>query len=75
MLVGLGAPKQEIWINSNMYRLNCKVLIGVSGSIDVFASKVSLTPEFIRKAGFEWLHRLIRDREIKRMMDLPRFMV
>ncbi|NLM10083.1 MAG: WecB/TagA/CpsF family glycosyltransferase [Clostridiaceae bacterium] len=76
VLVGLGAPKQEIWINSNMYRLNCKVLIGVGGSIDVFAGKVSLTPEFIRKAGFEWLHRLIREpRRIKRMMDLPRFMV
>lgn len=76
VLVGLGAPKQEFWINNNRYRLNCKVLIGVGGSIDVFAGKVSLTPEFIRKAGFEWLHRLIREpKRIKRMMDLPRFMV
>jgi len=76
VLVGMGAPKQEYWINRNLYRLNCKVLIGVGGSIDVFAGKVSLTPEFIRKAGFEWLHRLIREpRRIKRMMDLPRFMI
>mgnify|MGYP001263634793 FL=1 len=76
VLVGMGAPKQEYWINRNLYRLNCKVLIGVGGSIDVFAGKVSLTPEFIRKAGFEWLHRLLREPwRIKRMMDLPRFMI
>lgn len=76
LLVGLGAPKQELWIHNNMYRLNCKVMIGVGGSIDIFAGKVSLTPEFIRKAGFEWLHRLLREpRRIKRMMDLPRFML
>lgn len=76
VLVGMGAPKQEYWIHRNLYRLDCKVLIGVGGSIDVFAGKVSLTPEFIRKAGFEWLHRLIREpRRIKRMMDLPRFMI
>ncbi|NLX75891.1 MAG: WecB/TagA/CpsF family glycosyltransferase [Clostridiaceae bacterium] len=76
VLVGMGAPKQELWINSNRYRIKCKVLIGVGGSIDVFAGRVTLTPEFIRKAGFEWLHRLIREpRRIKRMVDLPRFMI
>ncbi len=76
LLVGLGAPKQELWIHRNMYRLSCKVCIGVGGSIDIFAGKVSLTPEFIRKSGFEWLHRLIRDpRRYKRMMDLPRFIL
>lgn len=76
LLVGLGAPKQEFWIYNNMYRLKCKVCIGVGGSIDVFSGKVSLTPEFIRRAGFEWLHRLIREpRRIKRMMDLPRFII
>lgn len=76
LLVGLGVPKQEFWIFNNMYRLQCKVCIGVGGSIDIFAGKVSLTPEFIRKAGFEWLHRLIRQpKRFKRMLDLPRFML
>ncbi len=76
LLVGLGAPMQEFWIHRNMYRLSCKVCIGIGGSIDIFAGKITLTPEFIRKAGFEWLHRLIRDpRRFKRMMDLPRFML
>jgi len=76
LLVGLGSPKQEFWIFNNMYRLKCRVCIGVGGSIDIFAGKVTLTPEFIRKAGFEWLDRLIRQpKRFKRMLDLPRFML
>lgn len=76
LLVGLGAPKQEFWIHRNMYRLSCKVCIGVGGSIDIFAGTASLAPEIIRKMGFEWLYRLIREpRRYKRMMDLPRFII
>jgi N-acetylglucosaminyldiphosphoundecaprenol N-acetyl-beta-D-mannosaminyltransferase len=76
LIVGLGAPKQEFWIHRNMYRLSCKVCIGVGGSIDIFAGKATLAPEIIRKLGFEWLFRLIREpRRYKRMMDLPRFII
>lgn len=76
LMVGLGAPFQEYWINRNMYRLNCKVCIGVGGSIDVLAGTAVLAPEFMRKAGLEWLFRLIREpKRYKRMMDLPRFMI
>ena len=76
LLVGMGAPKQEFWIHRNMYRLSCKVCIGVGGAIDIFAGKASLAPETIRKLGFEWLYRLIREpRRYKRMMDLPRFII
>lgn len=76
VLVGLGAPKQEKWIHQYAQVLNCKVLMGIGGCIDVFAGTASLAPEFIRKAGFEWLFRLIREpRRYKRMMDLPRFVM
>jgi len=76
LLVGLGAPKQEKWIHRNASRLNCKVAIGVGGSIDVLAGTAALAPEFMRKAGLEWLFRLIKEpRRFKRMLDLPRFML
>lgn len=76
LLVGLGAPKQEKWIHMYAGQLNVKVIIGVGGAIDVFAGNVALAPEFMRKAGFEWLFRLIREpRRYKRMLDLPRFML
>jgi N-acetylglucosaminyldiphosphoundecaprenol N-acetyl-beta-D-mannosaminyltransferase len=75
LLVGLGAPKQEIWIHEHAHKLNCKVLMGIGGAIDVFAGTASLAPEFMRKAGLEWLYRLIKEpSRYKRMLDLPRFM-
>jgi N-acetylglucosaminyldiphosphoundecaprenol N-acetyl-beta-D-mannosaminyltransferase len=49
--------------------------MGIGGSIDVFAGTATMAPEFIRKSGFEWLYRLIKEpKRAKRMLDLPRFM-
>ncbi|NLW02575.1 MAG: WecB/TagA/CpsF family glycosyltransferase [Clostridiaceae bacterium] len=76
LLVGLGAPKQEKWIHSNASRLNCKVAMGVGGSIDVLAGTAELAPEWMRRAGLEWLFRLIKEpRRFRRMLDLPRFVL
>lgn len=76
LLVGLGAPKQEKWISEYANELKCKVIIGVGGTIDVFAGTAKMAPEFMRKAGLEWLYRLCKEpRRYKRMLDLPRFMV
>lgn len=75
LLVGLGAPKQEKWIYNHIQDLNCKIAMGIGGSIDVFAGTATMAPEFIRKSGFEWLYRLIKEpKRAKRMLDLPRFM-
>ena len=76
LLAGFGVPKQEFWIHQNMYRLKTKVCIGVGGAIDVLAGTVALAPEVMRKAGLEWLFRLVREpKRYKRMMDLPRFVL
>jgi len=76
LLVGLGAPKQEKWIHRNASRLNCKVAMGIGGSIDVLAGTASLAPEFMRRSGLEWLFRLYKEpRRFRRMLDLPRFMM
>ncbi|HEX2946783.1 MAG TPA: WecB/TagA/CpsF family glycosyltransferase [Clostridia bacterium] len=74
LLVALGAPKQEMWINSHLGRLNCKVCIGVGGTIDVFSGNTKLAPDFFRRNGLEWLYRLCKEpKRAKRMLDLPRF--
>lgn len=76
LIVALGAPRQEKWIDRNKGRLNAKVCIGVGGSLDILSGKIELSPDFFRRNGLEWLHRLYREpRRAKRMMDLPRFMV
>ncbi len=76
LLVALGAPKQEKWISRNKDKLKVKICAGVGGTLDVFAGKVQLAPEFMRRNGFEWLFRLYKEpRRAKRMLDLPRFII
>lgn len=76
LLVALGAPKQEKWIHRHKDKLKVKICIGVGGTLDVFAGKASLAPEFFRKNGLEWLYRLYKEPwRYKRMLDLPRFIL
>lgn len=74
LFVALGAPKQEKWIYKNRNKLNVKVAIGVGGSFDVIAGKVTRAPEIYRKLGLEWFYRLMKEPwRYKRMMALPKF--
>lgn len=76
LLVGLGAPKQEKWINKNINDLNVKVAIGVGGSFDGMAGKVKRAPIIYQKLGLEWFYRLIKQpTRIKRMIKLPIFLI
>ena len=76
IFVGLGFPKQEIWIDSNKDKIRGKVIIGNGGVMDILSGNLKPTPEFIRRIGFEWLHRLIREpSRIKRQIALPKFML
>jgi N-acetylglucosaminyldiphosphoundecaprenol N-acetyl-beta-D-mannosaminyltransferase len=76
LLVALGAPKQEKWIDRNKERLKARVCMGVGGSLDILAGTAALAPDFYRRNGLEWLFRLYSEpRRAKRMLDLPRFML
>lgn len=74
LFVCLGAPKQEKWINEHKKELNCKVCMGLGGSLDVFAGTVERAPDFYQNHGIEWLYRLIKQpKRFFRMLDLPKF--
>ncbi len=76
IFVGFGAPKSEKWIHENKDKLNCKVIIGNGGTIDILAGTVKRAPEVYQKLGLEWLYRLIKDpKRIKRQIALPLFML
>lgn len=76
IFVGFGAPKQENWIHENKDRLNCKVIIGNGGTIDVLAGAVKRAPEIYQRLGLEWFYRLMKDpKRIKRQMVLPLFVL
>jgi len=59
LYVGLGTPKQEIWIYNNARRLNCKVIQSVGDLFNLFAEKKIRGPKLFQKIGFEWLFRLL----------------
>jgi len=76
VLVCLGAPKQEIWIDQHKDRTGAKVLIGAGGSLDVFAGTVKRAPDIFRRLNLEWFYRLIKQpSRAGRMLDLPRFAI
>ncbi len=58
LLVGLGAPRQEIWLCENRHRLSFGVGMGVGGTFDFLAGHVRRAPRWVRNAGFEWAFRL-----------------
>ena len=74
LFVAFGSPKQEIWIYENLEKLPVKVVIGVGGAFDFISGKVKRAPFWIRKAGLEWLFRLINQPwRIKRQLVLIKF--
>lgn len=62
LIIGLGAPKQEIWITT--YRLampKVKVFMGVGATIDYEAGAVKRAPRWMTHIGMEWLYRIITE--------------
>ena len=75
LLVCLGAPKQELWMQRNAPRLRVGLMAGLGGSLDVFAGNVKRAPKLFQKLGLEWFYRLIKEpKRIGRMMKLPKFL-
>ncbi len=59
LLVGIGTPKQEIWINDNLKKLEAQVIMGIGGSFDVISGKKKRAPIKWRERHLEWLYRSI----------------
>jgi N-acetylglucosaminyldiphosphoundecaprenol N-acetyl-beta-D-mannosaminyltransferase len=58
LIVGLGAPKQELWVHQNRSRLTAKVALCVGATIDFLAGERSRAPIWMRDVGLEWLYRV-----------------
>lgn len=59
--VGLGSPKQEIWMHEMRGRLDAPVLCGVGAAFDFHAGRVAQAPPWMQRRGLEWLYRLARE--------------
>ncbi|MFT5109197.1 MAG: N-acetylglucosaminyldiphosphoundecaprenol N-acetyl-beta-D-mannosaminyltransferase [Verrucomicrobiales bacterium] len=56
--VGLGCPKQEMWMARMRDRLPGGVYFGIGAAFAFHAGEVSQAPAFMQKRGMEWLYRL-----------------
>jgi len=60
VFVGLGCPRQEIWVYENVARLSMPV-IGVGAAFDFHAGLLKQAPPRMQKYGLEWLYRFIQE--------------
>jgi exopolysaccharide biosynthesis WecB/TagA/CpsF family protein len=59
VIVGLGAPKQEIWIQKYKHRMpDVDIWMGVGATIDYEADAVKRAPRWMTRNGLEWLYRI-----------------
>lgn len=69
IIIALGVPRQEQFINSIYKYAKKGVFIGVGGSIDVISGYKKRAPKFFRKLNLEWLYRIIKEpKRIKRFI-------
>ena len=61
VLVGLGVPLQETWIDRVRGSLSARIVLGVGGLFDYYSGQIPRAPLVVRKAGCEWMWRLAQE--------------
>ena len=59
--VGLGSPKQDVWMYEHRDKLNVPVIVGVGAAFDFIAGTKKQAPKWMRKSALEWLFRLLSE--------------
>ena len=73
LLVAYGAPRQEAWMARHR-DLGIPVMIGVGGVFNYLTGRSKLAPAWMRRAGLEWLYRLVKEPwRWRRQLALPQF--
>jgi N-acetylglucosaminyldiphosphoundecaprenol N-acetyl-beta-D-mannosaminyltransferase len=77
VLVGMGMPRQEIWILRNIDRLKACVTFTVGGAFDYEAGVQRPAPRWLGQYGVEWIYRLVTDprRKFERYCVEPFYLV
>ena len=75
LFAGLGAGRQEKWLNKNLKELNVPVSLAIGGSLDVLSGRKERAPKWIQALYIEWLYRLFTEPDRwKRQLALPKFL-
>lgn len=61
LFVAITSPTKEIFLNTYKDIIDIPFIMGVGGSFDVVAGKVSRAPVWMQKAGLEWFYRFLQE--------------
>lgn len=76
IFVGLGVPRQELWIAKNRHLCPQSIWIGVGGSFDIWSGSKTRAPAWLGNNNLEWLYRLYQEPwRWRRMLALPEFVM
>lgn len=76
ILVGMGVPRQEYWIQAHRHLCPQAIWIGVGGSFDVWSGNKQRAPKIFCRLNLEWLYRLYQEPwRWRRMLVLPKFLL
>jgi len=59
--VGLSTPKQERFMAEYCHKLQTKIMVGVGAAFDLHTGSIKDAPHWMKKAGLQWLHRLVQE--------------
>ena len=75
IFVGIGVPRQELWIEENRHLCPNSIWVGVGGSFDIWAGNKDRAPMWLRNNNLEWSYRLYQEPwRWRRMLSLPKFL-
>jgi N-acetylglucosaminyldiphosphoundecaprenol N-acetyl-beta-D-mannosaminyltransferase len=60
LFVGIGCPKQERWMAAHKGRIPA-IMLGVGAAFDFHTGRVRQAPQWMQRAGLEWVFRLLMD--------------
>jgi len=61
LFIGIPTPRKERFLNKYRDDLKVPFIMGVGGSFDVIAGKVTRAPKWMQRSGFEWLYRIYQE--------------
>ncbi len=61
LVIGLGAPKQEIWVHTHRDKITAPVALCVGATIDFLAGEKSRAPKWLQHLHLEWFYRMMSE--------------
>lgn len=61
LVVGLGKPRQELWVRHHAVASGARVLLAFGAATDFLAGMVERAPRWVQDAGMEWFYRLLKE--------------